>query len=152
MHDTALMRYVDGVGQRGNECSRLASRLRMPLDFLSEVATLNELHREVRPAGHVANVVDLHDVGVAQAGDRLRLAQEALQLYRPGAGVGQQHLQGDRAVEAQVPRPVDDAHAAAAEQRLHPVAGNLRHGGGMGSGRARVRARGCLRVRKQRRE
>jgi hypothetical protein len=88
MNDPALMRDVDGVGQRGNECGRLASRLWNPLAFLNQVAALNELHREVRPAVHVANVIDLHDVGVAQAGDRLRLAQEALQLFRPGAGAG----------------------------------------------------------------
>ena len=75
---------MDGVGQRRHQCSRLASRLRNPLDLLGQVAALDELHREVGPAVHVAHVIDLHDVGVAQAGDRLRLAQEALQLLRPG--------------------------------------------------------------------
>ena len=152
MHDTALMRRVDRFGQRRHACSRLMSRLRNPPDLISQVAALNQLHREVGPALHVAHVIDLHDVGVAQAGDRLRLAQEALQLLRPGAGAGQQHLQGDRAVKAQVPRPIDDAHAASAKQRLHPVAGNLRQLRGMGYGHDRVGTRGCLRVWKQRRE
>ena len=96
MHDAALVRRVDGVGQRRHQGSRLASRLRNPLDLLGQVAALDQLHREVGPAVHVADVIDLHDVGVAQAGDRLRLAQEALQLLRPGVGAGQQHLQGDR--------------------------------------------------------
>ncbi len=88
-HDAILMRDVDGIGQRGNECSRLASRLRSRLNFLGQVAALNQLHREVRPASHFANVIDLHDVGVSQAGDRLRFAQKALQLFRPGAWAGQ---------------------------------------------------------------
>jgi hypothetical protein len=37
-------------------------------------------------------------------------------------GTGQQHFQGDASMKAQVPRPVDDAHAAVAELRLHVVA------------------------------
>src|SRR6516162_9830049 len=43
-------------------------------------------------------------------------------LLRPGAGAGQQHLQGDRTVKTQVPRPVDDAHLAHVSPRLAHVA------------------------------
>ena len=53
----------------------------------------------------VADVVDLHDVGVAQAGDRLGLPEEPLPLLRAGVGAGQEHLEGDGAVESQVSRP-----------------------------------------------
>ena len=54
-------------------------------------------------------------LGWRRAGDRLRLALEPLPLLRLGVGAGQQHLQGDGPVEAQVPGPIDDAHAAVAE-------------------------------------
>ena len=74
-------------------------------DALGQAAALDELHGEVRPAVELADVVDLHDVGVPQAGHRLRLAPEPLPLARAGEGAGQQHLQGDGAVEPQVPRP-----------------------------------------------
>ena len=99
----------------------------------------------------LAMVADKHPP-VLQPRDRFGLGAEAGQHVVVGMRPGQQHLEGDRAVEAQVPGPVDDAHAAMAEQRLHPVAGNLRQVGWVGSGRDRVRSWGCLRVWKQRRE
>jgi hypothetical protein len=43
---------------------------------------------------------------------------------------GGEHLEGDGALEGELPRPGDDAHAAAAEDCLHLVAGHLRQGGG----------------------
>ena len=82
-----------------------------------------------RPSS-VADVVDLHDVRVPQPPPGLGLPEEPLPLVRPGEGAGQEHLEGDGAVEPQVPRPVDDAHPAAAEHRLHLVAGDVRQLGG----------------------
>jgi hypothetical protein len=70
----------------------------------------------------VAHVVDLDDVGVAQAGDRLGLALEARPLVRPGVGAGEEHLEGDGAIESQMPGLVDDTHAAPAEEGLHVIA------------------------------
>ena len=99
-------------------------------DLLSEAATFDEFHGEVRPAVQVAGVVQLNDVGVAKAGHRLRLALEALALLRTGVGAGQEHLQGDGAVEPQVPRPVHDTHPAAPQHRLHLVAADPRQLGG----------------------
>src|SRR5262249_21123181 len=58
---------------------------------------------------------DLHDVGVLQPGDRLRLAAEPLAVLGGGEGPGQDDLQGDGAVEPGLPGLVDDAHAAAAQ-------------------------------------
>ena len=43
-----------------------------------------------------------------------------------GVGAGQDHLQGAGAVQADLPGPVDDAHAAAAELALDQVAGDRR--------------------------
>ena len=121
VHDAALVRRVDGVGQGRHQRRRLANRLRNPLDLLSQAAALDQLHREVRPAVHLAHVVELDHVRVAQSSHRFRLAQETLPLVRPGIGAGQQHLQGDGPVEAQVPRFVDDPRPAAPQHALHFV-------------------------------
>ena len=78
--------------------------------------------------------------GMAQARHRLGLALEPRPLVRPGEGPGQEHLEGDRAVEPQVPRPVDDAHAAPTQLPLHLVAGDPRQ-----LGRRRRRGPGAAR-------
>ena len=43
-------------------------------------------------AVHLAHVVKLRDVRMAQACRRLRLAQEPLQFLRPGVSAGEEHL------------------------------------------------------------
>jgi hypothetical protein len=63
----------------------------------------------------VAHVVDLDDIGVPQARHCLRLALKSRPLVWPGVCAGEQHFEGDEAVQAQVPGLVDDAHAPAAE-------------------------------------
>ncbi len=50
--------------------------------------------------------------GWVQLRDRPRLALEALAQLRIGGDVIGQNLDGDRAVEAGVPRPIHFAHAA----------------------------------------
>jgi hypothetical protein len=83
----------------------------------------------------VADVVDLHDVGVPQPGDHFRLALEPLPLLGARVRVREEHLQGDDAAETQVPGPEDDPHAAAAEHGLHFVTRDPRQGGGVSRGR-----------------
>ncbi len=154
--DPALVGGLDGLGYRGHQGGGLAGRLRRARHHLGQAAALDEFHGEVRPAVQVADLVDLHDVRMAQAGHGFRLAQKALQLLRPGGGAGQEHFQGDGAVEAQVPRLVDDAHAAAAQHPLHLMAADARQfagllrkwrgtvgGGGRGKQRADLRLHGA---------
>ena len=119
---------LDRLGQGRQQRGRLAGRQGGVCQFLGQAAPLDILHGEVGPSVPVADVVDLHDVRVAEGGDRLGLALESLPLGRAGVGAGQHHLQGDEAVQAQVPGPVDDAHAAATEHGLDLVAGDLRQG------------------------
>ena len=139
VHDPALVGRLHGLGQRGQQRGRLAGRLRRARQGLGQAAPLDELHGEVRPALVVAHVVDLDDVRVPQARHRLRFALEPRPLVRPGVGAGEQHLEGDEAVEPQVPGLVDDAHAPAAEQGLHLIAGDPRQVGA----RCRARRRDC---------
>jgi len=70
--------------------------------------------------------MNLDDIRVLQPGDRLGFALKACPFLWGGVGAGQQHLQGDHAIEAQVPRAVDDPHPSAAEDCVHFVARYLR--------------------------
>ena len=69
----------------------------------------------------LADLVDRHDAGVVEQRDRLGLVLEPPQLVVAGQDAGPDHLQGDGPVEADLPGPVDDAHAAAAELGLDLV-------------------------------
>jgi hypothetical protein len=69
-----------------------------------------------------------------QLRDGLRPRPEARPLDRVRMAGGE-HLEGDGALQRQVPGLVHDAHAALSEHRLHLVAGDLwqADGGGMGA-------------------
>src|SRR6266478_4926608 len=63
------------------------------------------------------DLMNLHDVRVLQLGDRLGLSLEASQVPGAGVGAGQDHLEGDEALEAALPGLVDNAHSAAPQLR-----------------------------------
>ncbi len=92
-------------------------------DEAADVVAGDVAHRDVRDPALVARVIDRDDVGVIDRRRDLRLAHEPvadrLVLEQPG----RDDLQRDRAIERELRRPVDDAHAAAAGDRLDPVAG-----------------------------
>ena len=148
MHDPAPVGRLDGLGQGAQQRGGLAGRQRIARQLLGQVAALDEFHREVRLAVVVAHVVDLDDIRVLQAGRRFRFPKEALPRLRAGMRAVQQHLEGDAAVEAQLPGLVDHAHPAAAEQFVDFMPRDL---GQVGRGQLRRRVAGC-RVGHQRRE
>ena len=75
----------------------------------------------------LADIENLHDVSVADAGDGLGLGAEASRAVVANVGP-LDHLEGNGAVEAHVPGLEDDAHAAPAEHGLHLVARYARQG------------------------
>ena len=81
----------------GSRTSRAAS-VRGPggaVEPLGQAASLEVLQLQEGAAIVVADVVDLHDVGVAEPGDGLGLGQEACGSLRGGVGAGQDRLQGE---------------------------------------------------------
>jgi hypothetical protein len=76
-----------------------------------------------------ADVVDGDDVGVREAGERLRLAEQSGVRAGAAAAAAEEHLEGDLAIELRVVGGVDDAHAALTERAEHDVAADL--GGGL---------------------
>ena len=117
--DAALVGVVDGLGHLGHQPGRLARRQRAVGGLLGQAAALDEAHAEVVLALVLADLVDRHDVGVVEVGGRLGLDVEPLDVGLGGELAGQDHLQGDRPVEADLPGLVDDAHAAAGDLPEH---------------------------------
>jgi hypothetical protein len=63
----------------------------------------------------LADLVDGDDVRMIEVGRRLGLSVEALDFRFAGELAGQDHLEGDDSIEADLPGAIDDAHAAAGD-------------------------------------
>ena len=120
MDDAAVVNLAQGASRLREQRQTLPPAQARD-DDVGEAAAGKILHGDVSVALAEAAVVDLDHVRMAQSSHRFRLAQETLPLVRPGIGAGQQHLQGDGPVEAQVPRFVDDPRPAAPQHPLHFV-------------------------------
>ena len=90
-----------------------------------EVGALHVAHHQVQVTALLARGVDRDDVRVVDRRRDPRLALEALAEARVPRPVGGDQLEGDRAPQRELGRPVDDAHAAAAGDRLDAAAGEL---------------------------
>ena len=141
MDDVALMGVVHGPGQCFDKPGRGVERLRRPVQKLGQAVAVDEFQGEVRPPFRLADVIDLDDVGMPQAGHGLGFLAKALELLRPRVRPGQDHLQGHEPIEPDLPGLVDDTHAAAAELAEDLVIGDhrrlARHGpAGLARGRS----------------
>ena len=115
MNDVLLVRRLHRPRQRLHQRRRFLRRQRRAVELLLQAAAAAELQREERLALVLADLVDLHDVGMLQARDGLRLGLEAGQVRRAGVAARQDHLQRHQPIQLRLPRLVDHAHAAAAQ-------------------------------------
>jgi hypothetical protein len=90
-----------------------------------QVHPVDVAHGDVEQPAVLAGLVDRDDAGMVDAGRDPRLAQEPPAEHVVGGQLGREHLERDPAVEAQLHRPVDLAHAPAPQAGLDPVAGDL---------------------------
>jgi hypothetical protein len=73
----------------------------------------------------LADLVDLHDMGMFQLGGGLGLAPEASAFVRAGLGGAQEQLDCDQAIEADLPRLVDDTHSPAPQLLQDDIPGGI---------------------------
>ena len=106
----------DARGARGLDPAGLA-------DERLQVGPVDVAHDEIQPAGLLARPVHGNDVRVVDRGRHPDLAAEAVGEVAVGDALGRDDLQRDPARERELPRAVDDAHAAAARHRLDAAAG-----------------------------
>jgi hypothetical protein len=149
VEDAALVRMMHAPRHLGQPARGDFLVIRNPQSAIrnppGEAAALDQFHREVVPALVLADLVDRDDVRVVEAGGRLGLGLEALDVTGRRELAGEDHLQGDGTVEAHLPRPVHDAHAAAGDDFQQFVVADVadrrpRHGSGgvLGAERGRL--------------
>ena len=93
---------------------------RLGIQPLTQGSPLDELHRDEDLLAPRADLVDLHDVGMRELGERLGLATQPLPLQLTDLAMEQ--LDRDRALELVVEAGEHLAHAARAESRVDPEA------------------------------
>ena len=116
VQDALAVRRAHGVGECDREREEALHREAARGDLLAERLALDELHRQEAQAVRFLDRVQHHDAGMAERGDRLRLALEALDLLRVERHLRRQHLERHAPVEARIEREVHLTHAARAER------------------------------------
>ncbi len=117
------VRVLDGQGDRFQNRGGRDFVDRLPLQAAVQTGAVDELHGEVRSAIVLADVVDLDDVRMLQTRDRFGLGRETSPLAHAGVRAGDDRLDGDRAIQLHLSRPVDHAHAAASQLAHDFIAG-----------------------------
>ena len=126
VHEPLLVRGVegrrdlphDGDGPRGLERSALVQQR-------AQIGPLHVAHRDEQVAAGGAGLVDRDHVRVVERRGEPGLADEPLPEAFVLGELGREHLERDLPLEPVVLGEVDDAHAAAAERALDPVARDL---------------------------
>ena len=110
----------DGPRHRLDQPGGLGGGPRGPVGGVGEAAAGQVFQLEEGDPGHLADAIDLDDVGVPEPGDRLGLGAEP-RGGRRAAVPGRERLEGARAIQGDVAGEVDDPHPAAAEFAEHLV-------------------------------
>ncbi len=141
MHDPHPVRRMDGPGQVLDQRRRLLGRQWSPVDLAVQTAAGTILECEEWLAIMLGDFVDLDDVRVTEPGDGLGFGAETREIGFTGMAARQEHLEGDRSIEAQLPGFVDDAHAPATEFSQDLISANIH----VAASRERT---GCRRLRR----
>ena len=125
--DAVLVGEVHRMGERFEKTGGVLGHLRLAGERLIQRRPIDVFQRKMGERITFADLVDLHDVGVLQSGNGLRLDLEAGQLLGAGMATGKDHLQRHQTVEFPLPRLVDDSHSPAAEFAKNVVATDIRN-------------------------
>jgi len=119
---------VERLGDLADEGERPPGRKRpLLLEDGAQIAAVHVAGGEVElAAASLAGRVDREDAGMIERGCKARLAQEALAEGAIVRELGRDQLQRDGPVERELGRSVDHPHAAATDDTVDPIAGQLR--------------------------
>ncbi len=115
--DALLVGRLERLGDLTRDRQRLLQGNRPLLQALGERRTLDQLQYERRRVRSVLETVDRGDVGMVEGSEDLRFACEAREPVRIEPRQRRENLERDVAVQLGVPRAIDLAHPAGAEQR-----------------------------------
>jgi hypothetical protein len=99
MDDPLLMSRLHGPGERLDQLRRRSRWPGCAVEPVRQAAAVHEFQREERPTFRLANLVNLHNVGVLQVGDGFGLGAKAEQVRFSRVTAGQDHLQRHQAIE-----------------------------------------------------
>src|SRR5262249_37007373 len=127
VHDAALVRESEAVGDLHRDLDRLVGGEALFLQPRAQVRALEQLHRQVREVALLAEVEGGDDVRMVELAVGPRLAGEALLVVLAVLDVvGEEDgLQRAPAVERRILGPVHHAHRPAAELAEDLVAADL---------------------------
>jgi hypothetical protein len=128
--DAAAVGVGDGAGEGLDQAGGFPRRLGFAAQPLGQAASRDVLQGEVGQAVDLAELMDLHDARVLEAGHCLGLGAEARQLLGRRPAARAEHLERHDALEGDLPGPVDDAHPAVPQLAEDLVAGDARRGRG----------------------
>ena len=116
VHDAALVRGGEGVGDLPRHLQGLEQRQRAALQALLQRLPGHQLEDDVALLGGALGAVDGGDPRVVEGGEQARLALEARDAAAVAGQPRRQHLDRHLALEAAVASAVDLAHASGAER------------------------------------
>ncbi len=119
--DASLMSVVDRTRGDRHELGGLPGIGHVVLRSLVEALTRDQLHAEVMLILELTDLEDRHNVGMIEPSDRLGLVLKPADFIGTGEPGGLDHLQGHRAIQAELAGLVDDPHAAFAQDSLQLV-------------------------------
>jgi hypothetical protein len=125
--ETPGMGRVQRLRHRGKQGER-PHRLERPLlrEQRPQIAALDEAHRDIQQPLRLARLVDRDHVRMVERSGEARLPQEPLPEPLVPRQIRGEQLQRHPPPQPRIDRPIDVGHPPAAEQRLDPVAGQLR--------------------------
>ena len=110
MEDAPLVGVLDRPGDLGHQPRRGARVGGVRGQAARQAPAPDQLHAEVVAVLVFPDAVDRHDPRVIEVRDRLGLDAEPPEVGLPGEQAGADHLDGDRTVQAHLPRLEHDPH------------------------------------------
>ena len=132
VHEPARVGGLERRGHLGHDLRRARRRQRaFGRDQRPQVVAGDEAHREVEHPVLLARPEDGEDVGMVERRREARLDDEALAEAAVARELRRDQLERHPAVQRELDRLVDDAHAAAPDHPLEAVAGDHGAEGGL---------------------
>jgi hypothetical protein len=116
MNNTVPVRAIESTGNLDRISKGFFQRQRSLLQPLCKSLSVEILHDDVSGAVIVADIIELANVRMIEAGDGASFTLESLAVFGPGFRSMPQDLDRYSALEAQVFRSIDFTHAPSAKQ------------------------------------
>jgi hypothetical protein len=131
MQDPAIVRHLHSLRQIPDKFGGLAGRANSIHGSGSEIAAIGKFQRTIGTSFMHADFVDPYDVGMVETGDGFGFDPKSRKLNGGSAPARKDHLDRNMPVKFELPRLVNNAHAASSELRHDLKASNPRQFAGL---------------------